>query len=39
MADNKIVTMRKLTGAVFQLLDGVIQAPGGPQFAQTYRSA
>ncbi len=23
--------MRKLTGAVFQSLDGVMQAPGGPQ--------
>jgi dihydrofolate reductase len=31
MADNKIVTKRKLTGAVFQSLDGVIQAPGGPE--------
>ena len=23
--------MRKLTGAVFQSLDGVMQAPGGPE--------
>ena len=31
MADNKIVKKRKLTGAVFQSLDGVIQAPGAPE--------
>jgi dihydrofolate reductase len=31
MADNKIVMKRKLTGAFFQSLDGVIQAPGGPE--------
>ena len=31
MADSKIVKMRKLTGAVFQSLDGVIQAQGGPE--------
>ena len=23
--------MRKLTGAVFQSLDGIMQAPGGPE--------
>jgi hypothetical protein len=31
MADNKSVMKRKLTGAFFQSLDGVIQAPGGPE--------
>ena len=31
MPDSRIVTKRKLTGAVFQSLDGVIQAPGGPE--------
>jgi dihydrofolate reductase len=31
VVDNKIVTKRKLTGAFFQSLDGVIQAPGAPE--------
>jgi hypothetical protein len=31
MADNKIVTKRKLTGAFFQSLDGVIQGGGNPE--------
>lgn len=31
MPDTKIPTNRKLTGAVFQSLDGVMQAPGGPE--------
>jgi hypothetical protein len=31
MAVNKFVMKRKLTGAFFQSLDGVIQAPGGPE--------
>ncbi len=31
MADNKIVMKRKLIGAFFQSLDGVIQAPGAPE--------
>jgi dihydrofolate reductase len=31
MADQKIVTRRRLTGAVFQSLDGVMQAPGAPE--------
>lgn len=31
MADNKMVSKRKLTGAFFQSLDGVVQAPGGPE--------
>jgi hypothetical protein len=30
MADNRIATKRKLTGAAFQSLDGVIQGGGGP---------
>ena len=31
MADNKIVTKRKLTGAVYQSLDGVMQGVGAPE--------
>lgn len=31
MADNMIGMKRKLTGAFFQSLDGVMQAPGGPE--------
>lgn len=27
--------MRKITGSLFQSLDGVIQAPGGPEEDQT----
>jgi hypothetical protein len=30
MADDRIVTTRKLTGAAFQWLNGVIQGGGGP---------
>lgn len=35
MADNKTDTQRRLTGAFFQSLDGVIQAPGGPEEDKT----
>lgn len=31
MANNKIDAKRQLTGAFFQSLDGVVQAPGGPE--------
>ncbi len=31
MAHDKTDTQRKLTGAFFQSLDGVLQAPGGPE--------
>jgi dihydrofolate reductase len=31
MADNTIVSKRKLTGAVYQSLDGVMQGGGGPE--------
>jgi dihydrofolate reductase len=35
MANNETDTHRKLTGAFFQSLDGVVQAPGGPEEDKT----